>query len=92
MNKEIKTLLIKRAEDAERKHADALRIADMIEAMCDNEIATLKKRIESLERDLYFALETDAEVDEDAGAREALRLQEFDRAEKYRNDDNLLGD
>ena len=40
---------LNRAIKAEKRLADMVKVADMIEAMCDDEIAKLKARIDELE-------------------------------------------
>ena len=86
----VNNVLFQRAIKAEKRLADMVKVADMIEAMCDDEIATLKARIDELESELYWINESEAQVDEDAAAREALRLQEYDRASEYAEMDYRL--
>ena len=52
MNNRVRELLVKRAERAERHLADTIKVADMVEEMCDKEIEKLKARIRELEIDL----------------------------------------
>ena len=52
MNIRINKLLVQRAERAEQHLADAIKVADMVEEMCDEEIEKLKARIRELEIDL----------------------------------------
>ena len=90
MTTSINNYLFNRAIKAEKRLADMVKVADMIEAMCDDEIAKLKARIDELESELYWINESEAQVDEDAAAREALRLQEYDRASEYAEMDYRL--
>ena len=90
MTTSISNYLFNRAIKAEKRLADMVKVADMIEAMCDDEIAKLKARIDELESELYWINESEAQVDEDASAREALRLQEYDRASEYAEMDYRL--
>ena len=88
MTHAINEMLVKRAERAERRLAETVKVADMIEAMCDDEIATLKKRIDELELELYWLNESEIDENHDATINEAIRLQDLDRAER---DDAMYG-
>tara|TARA_Y100000310_G_C20596516_1_gene770794 strand:+ start:156 stop:449 length:294 start_codon:yes stop_codon:yes gene_type:complete len=62
---EIRNLLVRRAERAERHLADTIKVADMVEEMCDKEIEKLKARIRELEIELEGHLESHEEHIED---------------------------
>ena len=86
----VNNVLFQRAIKAEKRLADMVKVADMVESMCDDEIATLKARIVELELELYWHTESEVDENHDATINEALRLQESTRAAEYAEMDYRL--
>ena len=83
MNNRIRELLVKRAERAERHLADTIKVADMVEEMCDKEIEELKAKIRELEIELEGFQVSEEHIEDEDGTIAHMKMLERRAEDAY---------